>query len=53
MDISFYDGRVFEYITMHKQSSVEAMSLEVGITQRAVFKIIKTWKAMATSPGRK
>ena len=34
-------GRVFEYIAGHKQNSVETMSLEIGNTQRAIFKIIK------------
>ena len=34
-------GRVFEYITTHKEQSVEAMSRKLGITQRAIFTIIK------------
>jgi DNA-binding MarR family transcriptional regulator len=34
-------GLVFEYIARHKQNSVEIMSREIGITQRAVFKIMK------------
>ena len=34
-------GRVFEYIATYKEQSIEVMSRQLGITQRAVFTIIK------------